>query len=138
VQAGQCETDWPRTRGEIFAGRCVQRSGNQVRINAQLIAADTDAHLWAERFDRELSDLFALQNEITGRIAVALNAEMIGAEAARPTERPGVTDYIFRGRAPFLKPLSRETYDEAVGYYERALALQRERLGDPRVVPGFR
>jgi adenylate cyclase len=43
----------------------VQRSGNQVRINAQLIAADTDAHLWAERFDRELSDLFALQNEIT-------------------------------------------------------------------------
>ena len=69
----------------------VQRSGNQVRINAQLIAADTDAHLWAERFDRELSDLFALQNEITGRIAVALNAEMIGAEAARPTEHPDVT-----------------------------------------------
>jgi adenylate cyclase len=101
----------------------VQRYGNQVRINAQLIAAHTDAHLWAERFDRELSDLFALQNEITGRIAVALNAEMIGAEAARPTERPGVTDYIFRGRAAFLKPLSRETYDEAVGYFERALAL---------------
>jgi adenylate cyclase len=101
----------------------VQRSGNQVRINAQLIAANTDAHLWAERFDRELSDLFALQNEITGRIAVALNAEMIGAEAARPTERPGVTDYIFRGHAAFLKPLSRETYDEAAGYFERALAL---------------
>ena len=101
----------------------VQRSGNQVRINAQLIDAESDAHLWAERFDRELSDLFALQNEITGRIAVALNAEMIGAEAARPTERPSVTDYIFRGRAAFLKPLSRETYDEAVGYFERALAL---------------
>jgi adenylate cyclase len=101
----------------------VQRYGNQVRINAQLIAADTDAHLWAERFDRELSDLFALQSEITGRIAVALNAEMIGAEAARPTERPGVRDYIFRGSAAFLKPLSRETFDEAVGYFESALAL---------------
>ena len=72
----------------------VQRSGNQVRINAQLIAADTDAHLWAERFDRELSDLFALQNEITGRIAVALNAEMIAAKAARWTKDPDVIDFI--------------------------------------------
>src|SRR5271163_2048518 len=54
----------------------VQRSGNQVRINAQLIDAETDAHIWAERFDRDMGDLFALQNEITGRIAVALNLEL--------------------------------------------------------------
>jgi adenylate cyclase len=101
----------------------VQRYGNQVRINAQLIAAGTDAHLWAERFDRDLSDLFALQNEITGRIAIALNAELIGAEAARPTEYPDVLDYIFRGSAAFLKPLSRDSYAEAIGMYERALAL---------------
>jgi adenylate cyclase len=60
----------------------IQRSGSQVRFNAQLIAADTDAHLWAERFDRELSDLFALQNEITGRIAVALGAEILGRNSA--------------------------------------------------------
>ena len=101
----------------------VQRSGNQVRINAQLIAADTDAHLWAERFDRELSDLFALQNEITGRIAVALNAEMIAAEAARWTKDPDVMDFIFRGRAAYLKPVTPESHAEAVGYFDRALAL---------------
>jgi adenylate cyclase len=51
----------------------VQRSGNQVRVNTQLIDAESDAHLWAERFDRGIGDLFALQDEITGRIAVALN-----------------------------------------------------------------
>src|SRR5271156_5589738 len=61
----------------------VRRSGNQIRINAQLIDAETDAHMWAERFDRDAGDLFALQNEITSRIAVALNLELTGAEAAR-------------------------------------------------------
>jgi adenylate cyclase len=61
----------------------VQRSGQQVRLNAQLIDAETDAHLWAERFERDIGDLFALQNEITGRIAVALNVALIGAEPAR-------------------------------------------------------
>ena len=63
----------------------VRRSGNQVRVNAQLIDAETDAHLWAERFDRDTGDLFALQNEITSRIAVALNVELI---AQRPPGRP--------------------------------------------------
>ena len=67
----------------------VRRFGNQLRVNAQLIDAQTGAHLWAERFDRDTGDLFALQNEITSRIAVALDIELIGAEAARPTERPG-------------------------------------------------
>jgi TolB-like protein len=101
----------------------IQRSGNQVRVNAQLIDAETDAHLWAERFDREMGDLFVLQNEITGRIAVALNLELIGVEASRPTDRPDALDYIFRGRAVFAKPTSRENYAEAISMYERALAL---------------
>jgi tetratricopeptide (TPR) repeat protein len=101
----------------------VQRSGKQVRINAQLIAAETDAHLWADRFDREFSDLFALQNEITGRIAVALSAEIIGAETARPTQHPDALDFILRGHAAFLKPLTPESFAEAIGYFERALAL---------------
>src|SRR5207302_3161211 len=57
----------------------VRRSANQVRVNAQLIDAETDAHLWAERFDRDRGDLFALQNEITSRIAVALNLELVTA-----------------------------------------------------------
>jgi adenylate cyclase len=64
----------------------VRRSGNQIRISAQLIDAETDAHLWAERFDGDTSDLFALQNEVTSRIAVALDLELIGVEAAgRPS-----------------------------------------------------
>ena len=66
----------------------VQRSGNRVRVASQLIDAASDAHMWAERFDRDVADLFALQDEITTRIAVALNRALIGAEAARPSEHP--------------------------------------------------
>src|SRR5207245_662565 len=92
----------------------VRRSGNQVRVNTQLIDAATDAHLWAERFDRDVGDLFALQNEITSRIAVALGTELVSAEAARPTENPDALDYILRGRA-VNKPQSRDTYAEIIG-----------------------
>ena len=79
----------------------VRRSGTQLRVNAQLIDAETDAHLWAERFDRDTGDLFALQNEITNRIASALGVELIDREAARPTDNPDALDYILRGRAVF-------------------------------------
>jgi adenylate cyclase len=101
----------------------VQRLGKQVRVNAQLIDAETDAHMWAERFDRDLGDLFVLQNEITSRIAIALNLELVGVEAARPIEHPDALGYIFRGRAALLKPPTRDNYAEAVGLFERALAL---------------
>jgi TolB-like protein len=106
----------------------VRRSGNQIRVNAQLIDAETDTHLWAERFDRDTGDLFALQNEITSRIAIALNVELTTLEAARATEHPDALDYIFRGRAAMYKPFSRDNYAEAIGLFERALAL------DPRSV----
>jgi adenylate cyclase len=101
----------------------VQRSGNQLRVTAQLIATETGAHLWAERFDRDIGNLFELQNEITRQIAISLNTELIAAEAARPTERPEALDYILRGRAAQQKGSLREWRDEAVGWYERALAL---------------
>jgi adenylate cyclase len=101
----------------------VRRSGNQVRINAQLIDAETDAHLWAERFDRETSDLFALQDEITSRTAVALNLALVVAEAARPTGDPDALDYILRARAARLKPPSRDSFAESISLLERALAL---------------
>src|SRR5207244_3374087 len=71
----------------------VQRSGNRVRVTAQLIDAETDVHLWAERFDGDAGDLFALQDEITNRIAVALDLELVDAAAARPIERPDTRDY---------------------------------------------
>ena len=101
----------------------VQRSGNQVRVNAQLIDAETDAHLWAERFDGDRGDLFTLQNEITSRIAGSLNLELTAREAARPTAHPDALDYILKGRAAYSKPASRDTYAEAISFYERALDL---------------
>jgi TolB-like protein/class 3 adenylate cyclase len=101
----------------------VRRSDNRVRVSAQLIDAETDAHLWAERIDHDTADLLSLQNEITSRIAIALNLELLAAEAARPTERPDALAYTLQGRATWLKPRSRDTYVEAVSLFERALAL---------------
>jgi len=106
----------------------VRRSGSQVRVTAQLIDAATDAHLWAERFDRDTGDLFALQNEITGRIANALGVELIAAEAARLTDNPDALEYILRGRAAGLRRVSRDTHAERISMFEHALAL------DPRSV----
>jgi TolB-like protein/Tfp pilus assembly protein PilF len=106
----------------------VRRSGNQVRVSAQLIDAETDAHLWAERFDGDTGDLFALQDQVTSRIAVALDLELIGAEAARPTEHPDALDYILQGRAAHSKPQTPDRYAETISLLERALAL------DPRSV----
>jgi TolB-like protein/Flp pilus assembly protein TadD len=104
----------------------VRRSGNQLRVSAQLIDAAADAHLWGERFDRDTSNLFALQDEITSRIAIALNSTLVTAEAARPTENPDAVDYIFRARTAGWKPPSRDKYAEQISLLERALAL------DPR------
>jgi TolB-like protein/Tfp pilus assembly protein PilF len=101
----------------------VRRSGSQVRVNAQLIDAETDAHLWAERFDGNAADLFALQDEITSRIAVALNLELLSAEAARPTERPDVQEYILRFRAAWNNPPARDNYVQVISLLDHALAL---------------
>jgi TolB-like protein/Tfp pilus assembly protein PilF len=101
----------------------VRRSGRRVRVNTQLIDADTGAHLWAERFDRDTGSLFALQDEITSRIAVALDLELVDAEADRPADHPDALDYILRGRAALSKPPSRDNCAEAIGLFERALAL---------------
>jgi TolB-like protein/class 3 adenylate cyclase/Tfp pilus assembly protein PilF len=114
----------------------VRRSGNQLRVNAQLIDATADAHLWAERFDSDTVDLFALQNEITSRIANALGVELIAAEAARPTEHPDALDYILRGRAAGLKPSSRDNYAEAIGLFERALALDPQSVEAQSLLAG--
>ena len=101
----------------------VQRSGNHIRVNAQLIDPETNAQLWAERFDRDIGDLFAMQNEITSRIAVALNFALVGAEAARPNANPDALDYFFRGRAVLSKSNTPDSFAEAIGLFERALAV---------------
>ena len=106
----------------------VRRSGNQVRVNAQLIDAETDAHLWAERFDRDTSDLFALQDEITSRIANALSIELV---ARRQPGRPSIPMRWTTSSGDVLhgsKPASRDRYVEAISLFEQALAL------DPRSV----
>jgi adenylate cyclase len=101
----------------------VQRFANRLRVNAQLIDTETGAHLWAERFDRDTGDLFALQNEITGRIAVALDMELVAAEAARPVGNADALDYILRGRAAMMKPPSPARYPDAIRLFERAVEL---------------
>ena len=107
----------------------VQQSGSHLRTTAQLIDAETDAHLWAEQFDGDTGDLFALQDEITGRIRNTLGTQLIAAEAARRTEHSDALDYIFRARAAMSKPPSRGNYAEAIGLFERALALDSRSVG---------
>jgi TolB-like protein/class 3 adenylate cyclase/Tfp pilus assembly protein PilF len=101
----------------------VRYSGNRLRVNTQLIDAESDAHIWAERFDCATDDLFALQDEVTTRIAVALNLELVDVEAAQPADHPDVLDYILRGRAALYKGPTSENFTTAIGFLERALAL---------------
>jgi len=101
----------------------VRRSGNQVRVTAQLIDAETDAHLWADRFNGDTEDLFVLQDLVTRRIAFALDLELVNAEATRKVGKPDALDCILRGRAAEARPPTRDAYAEAIGWFERALAL---------------
>jgi adenylate cyclase len=66
----------------------VRRVGDRVRVNAQLIDADTDEHLWAEQYDRELSDIFAIQSDVARQIATALRATLTSDEKRRLEQRP--------------------------------------------------
>jgi adenylate cyclase len=106
----------------------VRRSSQQVRVNAQLVDTETGAHLWAERLDRDMGDLFRLQDEITSQIARALQFELTIADAGRLSEHPDVFDYILQGRAAWWKSPYGTNHAEALGPLERALAL------DPRGV----
>jgi adenylate cyclase len=92
----------------------VRRLGNEVRVNAQLIDAEPDVHLWAERFDGGMRNLFALQDAITSQIAVTLSLELVRAEVARPTQHPDALDHILRGRFAMYKPILRENRVETI------------------------
>jgi adenylate cyclase len=111
-------------------GGSVRRLGNRARVNVQLIDAETDTNIWAERFDHDSTELFALQDEITSRIAVALNLELISAEAARTTEHPDALDYILRGRAALYsyRGSSPENFIEAIDLLRQALAVSPESI----------
>jgi TolB-like protein/Tfp pilus assembly protein PilF len=81
----------------------VQKAGQAVHINVQLIKAATDAHLWAESYDRELQNIFGVEGEVAGRIAEALNAKLTGPEeqaiAQKPTTNPAAYDAYLHARA---------------------------------------
>src|SRR5438046_7923544 len=85
----------------------VQRAANRVRVNAQLVDARTDRHLWAQTYDRDLADVFAIQSEIAKTIADQLQAKLTGREeqliAAKPTDNPEAYDAYLRGLAYSLK-----------------------------------
>ena len=108
----------------------VQRSGNRLRINAQLIDADTGNHLWAERFDKPAADLFDIEDEIVSRLANTLDSELIEAEAQRASrsQHPDAMDLYFQGRACWNKGMTPEYLALARDFFDRALAL------DPRNV----
>jgi TolB-like protein len=104
----------------------VRRSARRVRVNAQLIEAETDAHLWAERFDCHLSDLFALQDAVAAAIAGAIEPELLKSERDRIARRPPKTEdaYEFYQRGLWhLYRYTKEDNLEAQALFRRALAI---------------
>jgi TolB-like protein/class 3 adenylate cyclase/Tfp pilus assembly protein PilF len=103
----------------------VQRSANRMRVNVQLIDAESGNHLWAERFDKPVADLFDMQDEIVARLANALNAQLIIAEARRAERAPSPDsmDLYFQGMSAYNGGLTPDRLSEARRLFERALAL---------------
>jgi hypothetical protein len=94
-----------------------------MRVNVQLIDAETGNHLWAERFDKPLTDLFDMQDEIVARLANALDAQLAAAEARRAEQAPNPDsmDLYFQGLAWFNKGVTAENLVPARGFFDRAL-----------------
>ena len=105
----------------------VRRTGDRVRINAQLIDTKTGGHVWAERYDRDMIDVFALQDDVVQRIVTALKVTLKTGEKARLSQSgkidPGAYDAQLRGLEK-LRRFSRETNLEARALFEKAIALQ--------------
>ena len=106
----------------------VQRSGESLRVNAQLIEAETGAHLWADRFDKPVAELFGMQDEIVARIANELSAEIIRVEARRAEKaaNPNVLDFCFRGYDWINRGINPESLTRARECFERARAIDTD------------
>jgi adenylate cyclase len=106
----------------------IRRAGNRVRITAQLVDAGNGAHVWAERYDRDLNDIFEVQDEVTRRIVDALKIKLTPAEAATiagtPTNSVEAHDLVLRGRE-FLadNDKTREGFEQALKHFTRAAEL---------------
>ena len=102
----------------------VQRVADQVRVNVQLINATTDAHLWAESFDRQLTDIFRIESEIAKTIADTLQAKLTGSEkraiAAQPTENTEAHEFYLKGRYFWNKRTAKD-FKTAISYFQQAI-----------------
>jgi adenylate cyclase len=112
----------------------VQRDGTRVRVNAQLIDAETGAHLWADRFEEDVVDLFKLQDQVVARLANALGIELIKAEAQRDERiaHPDAFDLTMRGRALQMQAQEQRTKENnnaARAMFEQALAIDPNDAG---------
>jgi TolB-like protein/Tfp pilus assembly protein PilF len=112
----------------------VRKAGDKVRVHVQLIDAENDAHLWAERYDRQLTDIFAVESDIAANIAEALQAELTGSERrailSQPTANAEAHELYLKGRyhwRNFYAP----GYERVREYFEQAIAL------DPSYAPAY-
>jgi TolB-like protein/Flp pilus assembly protein TadD len=107
----------------------VQKVGDAVRVNVQLIKAETDAHLWADTYDRKLTDIFAVETEVAQKIASSLAAHLTGGEqrqiSAVPTRNPQAYDAYLRGRALIIRE-SEEQVEKARDFFQQAVELDPE------------
>ena len=105
----------------------VQRDGTRVRVNAQLIDAESGAHVWADRFDEDVVDLFKLQDEVVVRLARALQVELVNAEAQRSLhdrpQNPDAIDLTMRGSALLNQSFTKANREEALNLFEQAIVL---------------
>src|SRR5271169_3048995 len=108
----------------------ILRSGERMRINAQLVDAETGAHVWAERFDKEVADLFATQDEIVARLAGQLDAAIVSAKARRAerSPHPDSMDFFFRGKACFNKGQDPAEFARAQSFFSEALRIDPENV----------
>ena len=147
-QARRREADRPRIERPLRARRLVQRGGNRLRVNVQLIDAETGNHLWAERFDKPVADLFDMQDEIVARLANQLGTELVAAEARRAERapHPNSMDLYFQGMACVNKGPSPENLAASARLFRtcisaRSRAMSRRssarRLSTRSVVPAF-
>jgi adenylate cyclase len=104
----------------------VRKSGNRIRITAQLIEAASGAHLWADKYDGALEDVFDLQDQVAASVVGAIGPKVTRAEIERANRKPPSSldayDYWLRGRASHWQQ-TRESIDQAIGFYEQAIKL---------------
>ena len=122
-----------RTVGEELGVRSVlegsiRRAGNRVRITEQLIDAPTGAHLWAERYDRDLTDVFEVQDDVTREIVTALKVKLTPTELGRmvtvaATSNAEAHDCVLRARQLLARPFSKETNEQCIALLTRAIQL---------------